>query len=99
DPNVFRSGREFGAWLGLVPRQNSTGGKNRLGGVTKRGNRYFRRLLINWASAHLLRSKATKADPWVVGIRRRRPPLGVAGGPGDKTARIARAAVVRPGHY
>src|SRR5262249_55889753 len=46
DPGVFRSGREFGAWLGLVPRQNSTGGKTRLGGITKRGNRYLRRLLI-----------------------------------------------------
>src|SRR6266508_3603980 len=74
DPGVFRSGREFAAWLGLVPRQNSTGGKTRLGGITKRGNRYLRRLLINGASANLLRSKATKADPWVIGLRRRRPP-------------------------
>src|SRR5262245_64511038 len=47
DPKVFRSGREFAAWLGLVPRQNSTGGKTRLGGITKRGKRDFRRLLIN----------------------------------------------------
>src|SRR5207248_6327403 len=47
DPNVFRSGPEFAAWLGLVPRQNSTGGKPRLGGITERGNRYLRRLLIN----------------------------------------------------
>jgi transposase len=47
DPSVFRSGREFAAWLGLVSRQNSTGGKPRLGGITKRGNRYLRRLLIN----------------------------------------------------
>ena len=70
DPKVFRSGREFAAWLGLVPRQNSTGGKTRLGGITKRGNRYLRRLLINGASANLLRSKATKADPWVIGLRR-----------------------------
>ena len=53
DPTVFRSGREFAAWLGLVPRQNSTGGKTRLGGITKRGNRYLRRLLINGASANL----------------------------------------------
>ena len=51
DPRVFRSGREFAAWLGLVPRQNLTGGKPRLGGITKRGNRYLRRLLINGASA------------------------------------------------
>ena len=69
----FRSGREFAAWLGLVPRQHSTGGKARLGGISKRGNRYLRRLLINGASANLLRSKATNADPWVIGLRRRRP--------------------------
>jgi hypothetical protein len=87
DPNVFRSGREFAAWLGLVPRQNSTGGKIRLGGITKRGNRYLRRLLINGASANLLRSKATKADPWVIGLRRRRPPLVVAVALANKTAR------------
>src|SRR5262245_56482872 len=58
EPSGFRSGREFAAWLGLVPRQNSTGGKNRLGGISKRGNQYLRRLLINGASANLLRSKA-----------------------------------------
>src|SRR5207247_98162 len=77
------------AWLGLVPRQNSTGGKTRLGGITKRGNRYLRRLLINGASANLLRSKATKADPWVIGLRRRRPPPVGAGAPANETARIA----------
>src|SRR5262249_20612964 len=59
EPSGFRSGREFAAWLGLVPRQNSTGGKHRLGGISKRGNQYLRRLLINGASANLLRSKAT----------------------------------------
>src|SRR5262249_21155518 len=73
EPSEFRSGREFAAWLGLVPRQNSTGGKHRLGGISKRGNHYLRRLLINGASANLLRSKATNADPWVIGMRRRRP--------------------------
>ena len=50
EPSGFRSGREFAAWLGLVPRQNSTGGKHRLGGISKRGNQYLRRLLINGAS-------------------------------------------------
>src|SRR5262249_46068370 len=78
EPSGFRSGREFAAWLGLVPRQNSTGGKHRLGGISKRGNQYLRRLLINGASANLLRSKATKADPWVIGLRRRRPAMGRA---------------------
>ena len=54
EPIGFASGREFAAWLGLVPRQHSTGGKARLGGISKRGNRYLRRLLINGASANLL---------------------------------------------
>src|SRR5262249_54754214 len=99
DPKVFRSGREFAAWLGLVPRQNSTGGKTRLGGITKRGNRYLRRLLINGASANLLRSKATKADPWVIGLRRRRPPLVVAEALANKTARIAWAVMLREKEY
>src|SRR5438270_9349633 len=78
EPSGFASAREFAAWLGLVPRQHSTGGKARLGGISKRGNRYLRRLLINGASANLLRSKATNADPWVIGLRRRRPSLVVA---------------------
>src|SRR5437762_3336509 len=99
DPNVFRSGREFAAWLGLVPRQNSTGGKPRLGGITKRGNRYLRRLLINGASAILLRSKATKADPWVIQLRQRRPPLVVAVALANKTARIAWAVMLREREY
>ena len=97
EPSGFRSGREFAAWLGLVPRQNSTGGKTRLGGISKRGNRYLRRLLINGASANLLRSKATKADPWVIGLRRRRPSLVVAVALANKTARIAWAVMQRTG--
>ena len=95
----FRSGREFGAWLGLVPRQHSTGGKARLGGISKRGNRYLRRLLINGASANLLRSKATNADPWVIGLRRRRPSLVVAVALANKTARIAWAVMHRQENY
>jgi transposase len=95
----FRSGREFAAWLGLVPRQHSTGGKARLGGISKRGNRYLRRLLINGASANLLRSKATNADPWVIGLRRRRPSLVVAVALANKTARIAWAVMHRQENY
>src|ERR1700716_2628025 len=95
EPSGFRSGREFAAWLGLVPRQNSTGGKNRVGGISKRGNQYLRRLLINGASANLLRSKATNADPWVIGLRRRRPSLVVAVALANKTARIAWAVMHR----
>jgi transposase len=99
DPIAFRSGREFAAWLGLVPRQNSTGGKNRLGGISKRGNQYLRRLLINGASANLLRSKATNADPWVIRLRRRRPSLVVAVALANKTARIAWAVMHRQENY
>ncbi len=99
DPIAFRSGREFAAWLGLVPRQNSTGGKTRLGRISKRGNRYLRRLLINGASANLLRSKATNADPWVIGLRRRRPSLVIAVALANKTARIAWAVMSRQEDY
>ena len=95
EPSGFRSGREFAAWLGLVPRQNSTGGKHRLGGISKRGNR----LLINGASANLLRSKATNADPWVIGLRQRRPSLVVAVALANKTARIAWAVMQRHENY
>ena len=91
--------REFAAWLGLVPRQNSTGGKHRLGGISKRGNQYLRRLLINGASANLLRSKATNADPWVIGLRQRRPSLVVAVALANKTARIAWAVMHRHENY
>ena len=55
--SVFRNGREFAAWLGLVPRQNSTDGKARLGGISKRGDGYLRRLLVNGARAALFWSK------------------------------------------
>src|ERR1700751_326223 len=99
EPSGFRSGREFAAWLGLVPRQNSTGGKHRLGGISKRGNQYLPRLLINGASFNLLRSKATNADPWVIGLRRRRPSLVVAVALANKTARIAWAVMHRQGNY
>jgi transposase len=99
EPIGFKSGREFAAWLGLVPRQHSTGGKARLGGISKRGNRYLRRLLINGASANLLRSRATNADPWIIGLRRRRPPLVVAVALANKTARMAWAVMRRAESY
>jgi len=99
EPSGFRSGREFAAWLGLVPRQHSTGGKHHLGGISKRGNQYLRRLLINGASANLLRSKATNADPWVIGLRQRRPSLVVAVALANKTARIAWAVMHRHENY
>ena len=51
DPDLFSSGRQFAAWLGLTPQQHSTGGKTRLGGISKQGDRYLRRLLVVGATA------------------------------------------------
>lgn len=99
EPGAFRSGREFAAWLGLVPRQNSTGGKARLGGISKRGDSYLRRLLINGSHAVLLRSKAGKADPWLIALRRRRPRLVAAVAVANKTARIAWAVMSKQETY
>jgi transposase len=57
DPTVFRSGRDFAAWIGLVPRQDSTGGKQKLGPISKQGDQYLRRILIVGAHAVLRRAK------------------------------------------
>ncbi|MCA4919654.1 MAG: IS110 family transposase, partial [Roseomonas sp.] len=65
DPGVFKSGREFAAWLGLTLRQNSSGGKDRLGRITRKGNQHVRRLLIIGAHAALLNSRVLKATDWV----------------------------------
>ncbi len=98
-PSDFRSGREFAAWLGLVPRQNSTGGKTRLGAISKRGDSYLRRLLINGAHAVLLRSKSGKTDPWLISLRARKHRLVVAVALANKTARIAWAIMSRGDTY
>ena len=99
DARVFSSGREFAAWLGLVPRQSSTGGKARLGGISKRGDSYLRRLLVNSAHTVLLCSKAAKVDPWVVSLRSRKPRLVVAVALANKTARVAWAVMSRHDTY
>jgi transposase len=99
DPSTFRSGREFAAWLGLVPRQNSTGGKARLGGISKRGDSYLRRLLVNSAHTVLLCSKAAKTDPWLMSLLGRKPRLVAAVALANKTARIAWAIMSRQDTY
>ncbi|RKF29924.1 IS110 family transposase [Paraburkholderia fungorum] len=71
DPKTFSSGREFAAWLGLVPRQSGTGGKLRLHGISKRGDVYLRTLLIHGARSVLARTK--EPGPWIEQLRRRRP--------------------------
>jgi transposase len=99
DPNTFRSGREFAAWLGLVPRQNSTGGKARLGGISKRGDSYLRRLLVNSSHTVLLCSKAAKTDPWLTSLLKRKPRLVAAVALANKTARVAWAIMTRHDTY
>jgi transposase len=99
DPTVFRSGREFAAWLGLVPRQNSTGGKTRLGRTSRQGNAYIRRLLVIGAQSALFCSKATKANPWIQALLAKRPRLVVAVALANKMARIAWALVARQTTY
>jgi transposase len=99
DPNIFRSGREFAAWLGLVPKQTSTGGKARLGGISKRGDSYLRRLLVNSAHTVLLCSKAAKTDPWLTSLLTRKPRIVVAVALANKTARVAWAIMTRQDIY
>ncbi|KGB84917.1 IS110-like element ISPa49 family transposase [Pseudomonas aeruginosa] len=71
DPGAFSSGREFAAWLGLVPRQTGTGGRVKLLGISKRGDRYLRTLLIHGARSVLMTSKTPPA--WAVNLATRRP--------------------------
>ena len=97
DPSFFRSGREFAAWLGLVPRQNSSGGKERLGRISKQGNRYIRRMLVIGATGMLrhARAKSAPGAQWVNGLLERRSPRLVTVAMANKTARIAWAIMTR----
>src|SRR5439155_9122210 len=99
DSGEFRSGREFAAWLGLVPRQNSTGGKARLGGISKRGDSYLRRILVNSAHTVLLCSKQAKIAPWLTSLLGRKPRLVAAVALANKTARVAWAIMRRQDTY
>jgi len=85
DAKAFRSGREFAAWAGLVPRQTGTGGKTQLHGISKRGDTYLRTLLIHGARSVL--THARHPGPWVEQIRRRRPANVVAVALANKMAR------------
>ncbi len=71
EASAFKSGREFCAWLGLVPKQTGSGGKTRLGGISKRGDTYLRTLLIHGARSVL--SHAKEPGAWLEGLKARRP--------------------------
>ena len=101
DPRQFRSGRQFAAWLGLTPRQNSSGGKERLGRITKMGDRYLRKLLVIGATS-LVRRAGQASDP--VGRRladllTRKPVRLATVAMANKLARIVWAVMVRDEVY
>jgi transposase len=94
NPAVFRSGGDFAASLGLVPRQDGTGGKVKLGAISKRGNGYLRRLLVNGAMS-VLNSKQARQDPWLVKLLSSKPRKVVAVALANKMARIGWALMMR----
>jgi transposase len=101
DAHQFRRGREVSAFLGLTPRQMSSGGKERLLGISKRGDTYLRTLLIHGARS-ALRVAANKGDPrsrWAVSVGERRHRNIAAVALANKNARIAWALLTRGGHY
>ena len=99
DPAGFRSARHFATWLGFAPRQNSSGGKQRLGSISKQGNRYLRTLLILGAANVLRFQRKGAISPWLAALRGRRPFKVVAVALAHKMARIAWALMVKGGSY
>jgi transposase len=97
DAKAFKSERHFAAWLGLVPRQQSTGGKAKLGPISKRGDGYLRRLLVHGAQSVLRwhRARPDGRRPWVDGLLLRRPVNVAAVAVAHKNARTIWALLVR----
>ena len=100
DPTVFKSGRNLAAWIGLVPRQNSSGGKEKLGGITKQGDRYLRQLLVAGALAVIryVQRHGTKR-PWLVRLLARRTPKIAAVALANKMARMIWAMMMTGERY
>lgn len=101
DPTQFRSGRQFAAWLGLTPLQNSSGGKERQGGISKMGDKYLRRLLVIGATSLVRRAKykPETADPRLVALLARKPVRVATVAMANKMARIVWALLLRGGIY
>jgi transposase len=92
---AFHKGRDFSSWLGLVPRQRSTGGKAKLFGISKRGNSYLRKILIHGARAAVVRMKRERAPfgAWLDALQTRAPLNVVVTATANKLARIAWAVL------
>lgn len=100
DAKVFRSGRDFAAWIGLTGKDHGTGGKHRPGRISKQGDRVLRALLITGASAHLRQQKRRGVtDPWLRDLLARRPYKVAMVAFAAKTARILWAMLVKGEHY
>jgi len=101
DPKAFRSGRDFSAWIGLVPKQNSSGGKDKLGSISKQGDRYLRSLFTTGALAVIRYAKihGTKHRPWLTALLARRPTKVAAIALANKIARMAWAMMARGERY
>jgi transposase len=101
DPKAFRSGRDFSAWIGLVPKQHSSGGRDKLGNISKRGDRYLRSLFTAGALAVIRYAKihGTQHRPWLTALLARRPTKVAAIALANKMARIAWAMMARGDRY
>jgi transposase len=100
DPSIFRSGRDLAAWIGLVPRQNSSGGKERLGGITKAGHRYLRQMLIVGAIAVIRFAERHKSKrPWLVQLLARKKVKVAAVALANKNARMIWAMMTNGERY
>jgi transposase len=101
DPQAFRSGRNFSAWIGLVPKQHSSGGKDRLGSISKQGDRYLRSLFMAGALAVIRYAKinGTKHRPWLTALLARRPVKVAAIALANKIARMVWAMMARGERY
>jgi transposase len=101
DPRAFRSGRNFSAWIGLVPKQRSSGGKDRLGSVSKQGDRYLRGLFVAGALAVIRYAKihGTKHRPWLAALLTRRPTKVAAIALANKIARMVWAMMAKGERY
>ena len=101
DVGVFKNGRQFAAWLGLVPKQHSTGGQSLLLGISKRGDSYVRKLLIHGARATLrwVKLQTDRRSQWIRGLLARRGWNRTAVAVANKNARIVWALLSRGGVY